>query len=318
MIERLIIQLESQLYADGIPTWDDLRGLYHGQYLRRVRGVDKELYDTDKSAFKIKFGEFLDHEVEKDREGYLIRILKDVLNNRHMLPVIVIDNTDEFSLEFKTRIFQLSNSIKREIKYCILFFPVTDKSAWIFSKTDIFSIHQSRSFFLPTPSPKEVFRKRINYINEKLSSRTSDEEKKRYFSKKGIGISIADINSFAKVIEDVFVNHDYTSKTLGEITNFNIRRTLLLSQRVITSPIIRIEDLIKSYVSGNMVVTNFTKFIEALILGDYNVYKQGDAPEICPIFSVSGGFIQSPLLKLRILSLLIDWTLRIKCFKNPI
>ncbi|GHY49026.1 AAA family ATPase [Vibrio cholerae] len=304
MIERLIVQLESQLYADGIPTWDDLRGLYHGQYLRRVRGVDKELYETDKSAFKIKFGEFLDNEVERDREGYLNRILKDVLNNRHMLPIIVIDNTDEFSLEFKTRIFQLSNSIKREINHCMLFFPVTDKSAWIFSKTDIFSIHQSRSFFLPTPSPKEVFRKRINYINEKLSSPYSEEDKKLYFSKKGIGISITDINSFAKVIEDVFVNHDYTSKTLGELTNFNIRRTLLLSQRVITSPVIRIEDLIKSYISGNMVTTNFTKFIEALILGDYTVYKQGDAPEICPIFCVSGGYIQSPLLKLRVLSLL--------------
>ncbi|WP_230432321.1 AAA family ATPase [Plesiomonas shigelloides] len=304
MIERLIVQLEGQLYTDGIPTWDDLRGLYHGQYLRRVRGVDKELYETDKSAFKIKFGEFLENEVERDREGYLNRILKDVLANRHMLPIIVIDNTDEFSLEFKTKIFQLSNSIKRNIMHCMLFFPVTDKSAWVFSKTDIFSIHQSRSFFLPTPSPKEVFRKRINYINGKLSSSSSDDEKKLYFSKKGIGISIADINSFARLIEDVFVNHDYTSKTLGELTNFNIRRTLLLSQRVITSPVIKIDDLIKSYISGSVVTASFTKFIAALILGDYSVYKQGDAPEICPLFNVTGGYIQSPLLKVRILSLL--------------
>lgn len=304
VIENLISQLENALYEDGIPSWDDLRGLYHGQYLRRVRGVDKILYESDKKAFQIKFGEFLDSEVERDREGYLLRILKDVLNNRKMLPILIIDNTDEFSLDFKTRLFQLANSIKREIQYCMLFFPVTDKSAWIFSKTDIFSIHQSKSFFLPTPSPKEVFRKRINYFNSKLGSSKTYEEKKRYLSSKGIGISISDINDFAKVIEDIFIHHDYSSRTLGELTNYNIRRTLLLSQRVITSPIIRIEDLIRSYASGTFVTTKFTKFINALMLGDYEIYKHGDVPEISSLFRIEGGFITSPLLKLRLLSLL--------------
>jgi cold shock CspA family protein len=304
MINELIKKLENELYSDGCPSWNQLLGLYHSQYLRKSRGADAILYKRDKDAFKEKFGLFLDESVENDREGYLIRILNDVISNRKMLPIIVVDNTDEFSLEFKTKLFQLTNSIKREIKHCMLIFPVTDKSAWTFSKTDIFSIYQSKSFFLPTPSPREVFRKRIDFLSDKLQVDPKKGGKKEYFLSKGIRISIEHINGFAKVIEDIFVNHDYTSKTLGEMTNYNIRRTLLLAQRVITSSVFKIEDLIKSYISGEVITTNYTKFIDALVRGDYEIFKFGDTPEVCAIYQVDTKTIQSPLLQLRILTLL--------------
>jgi cold shock CspA family protein/GTPase SAR1 family protein len=304
MINKLIKILENELYDDGCPCWNDLQGLYHSQYVRKARGVDAILYKRDKNAFKEKFGKFLDDTVENDREGYLYRILHDVVSNRKMLPIVVVDNTDEFSLEFKTKLFQLTNSLKREIKHCMLIFPVTDKSAWTFSKTDIFSIYQSKSFFLPTPSPREVLRKRIDFLGEKLKINPQTGDKKEYFLSKGIRISIEHITGFAKVIEDIFVNHDYTSKTLGEMTNYNIRRTLLLSQRVITSSAFNIDDLIKSYISGELVTTNYTKFIDALVRGNYEIYKFGDTPEVCPIYQVDTKIVQSPLLQLRILALL--------------
>lgn len=106
------------------------------------------------------------------------------------------------------------------------------------------------------------------------------------------------------MIENIFVNHDYTSQTLGELANYNIRSTLLLSKRIITSPAIKIEDLIKSYISGELPSINFTRFMDALIRGDYEVYKNGDIPEIYPIFQVDSQVRQSPLQALRILTLL--------------
>lgn len=117
-------------------------------------------------------------------------------------------------------------------------------------------------------------------------------------------ISIDNLDSFARVLENIFVDHDYTSKTIGELTNYNIRRTLALSQRVITSPVIKIEDLIKSYLSGHFVTTNFSKFMDALLKGDYEAYKHGDTHEVYPLFRVDSKIRQSPLLALRILTLL--------------
>ncbi len=277
-------------------------GLYHGEYQRRIKGVDAQLYKRDKQEFKIKFGEFLEKKVEDDREGYLKRLIADIVTNRRMLPIILIDNTDEFTLEYKQKIFQFSQSLRRHANHCLTIFPVTDKSAWSFSKTDIFGIYKSRSFFLPTPSPRKIFRKRIDYLKKKLHE-PSKKNKKRggYLLSKGIRISVDNVDGFAQVLENIFVSNDYTSKTIGELTNYNIRRTLLLAQRIITSPVIKIENLIESYLSGSLTITKFSIFMEALIKGDYQAYKKEDNHEIYPVFQVNDEVRQSPLLKLRIL-----------------
>ncbi len=305
IIEVLISELEKEIYRNGSPNWDDLLGLYHGEYKRRIKGVDAKLYERSKQQFKEKFGEFLADKVENDKEGYLKRILTDVVNNRKMLPIILIDNTDEFSNKYKEMFFQFTQALRRHVNHCLIIFPVTDKSAWSFSKTDMFGIYKSRSFFLPTPSPREVFRKRINFLKKIISENQIDKSTPgKYLASRGIKITIENLNAFAQVLENVFVDHDYTSKTIGELTNYNIRSTLLLSQRVITSSVIKIEDLIKSYISGEFLTTDFTQFMNALMKGDYEAYKQGDNHEVYPIFQVDSEILQSPLLKLRLLMLL--------------
>lgn len=305
MTEVIIKQVEKQIYSEGSPTWDELLGLYIGAYKRRIKGVDAQLYKNDKKKFKEKFGVYLDKQVETDREGYLKRLLLDVVQNRKMLPIFLIDNIDEFSNQYKEKLFQFIQSLKRHAKHCLVIFPVTDKSAWSFSKTDIYGIYKSRSFFLPTPSPKEVFKKRIDFLKMKLSEEGEGKlQKGKYFSERGIKISIEDLAGFAEVLENIFVDQDYTSKTIGELTNYNIRRTLALSQRVITSSVIKIDDLIKSYLGGEAITTNFTKFMDSLMKGSYEIYKPEDNPEIHPVFQVDNRIRQSPLLKLRILVLL--------------
>ncbi len=141
LTEVLISALEKQLYQpSGSPSWDDLQGLYFTEYERRRKGVDSQLYERDKQAFKEKFGEYLDEKVETDREGYLRRMLRDIVINRKRLPIIHLDNTDEFSADFKKEVFQFSQALRREVNHCIILFSVTDKSAWAFSKTDIYGI----------------------------------------------------------------------------------------------------------------------------------------------------------------------------------
>lgn len=304
LTEHLISMLEEQMYDDGCPSFEQLKGLYYSDYQRRKK-IDETLYKEDLKAFNQKFiDEFLDKKVEEDREGYLRRILADAVRNRHKLPILLIDNTDEFTEEYKKEIFQFAQSLRRAINHCLLIFPVTDKSAWSFSKTDLYSIYKSKSFFLPTPPPREVFRKRIEFIRSKLKELPNEREKRQYMAKKGIRISIPNIESFASVIENVFVDHEYTSKTIGEIANYNIRNTLALSQRVITSPVYEIGDLLKAVMSGGMSNLSFSKFMNALLKGDYELFKQNDRHFIFPIYQVNNQIKQSPLLPLRVLALL--------------
>lgn len=301
--EEIILLLERELFDEGYPEYSELQGMYFSHYKRMSSGYLKKIYENDRETFDVKFAEFLEGEVKNNREGYLESLLHFAIHNRQKLPIFIIDNTDEFSLDFKIKLFQFCNAYRRKVKYCMLMFPVTDKSAWSFSKTDIFTIHQSRSFFLPTPSPREVFRKRIDFLNKKLVT-ADPTEKKEYLTSKGIRIELKDVKKFAQVLDDVFVENSFTAKTLGELTNYNIRSIMNLSKRIITSPVMRIEDLITTYFTSESV--NYSKFIDALIRGDYEAYRvsTGDDFGVISTFRVNSSKIHSPLLILRILALL--------------
>jgi len=303
--DKLIKLIESQLYTAGSPSWEQLQGLYFDEYERRRRGYDKKLYIKDKEEFQLKFSTWLEEHIENDKEGYLRRLLSRAVKGEKLLPILLIDNTDEFGSTYKQKVFQFCQALRREAKHCIVILPVTDKSAWSFSKLDIFSQYESKSFFLPTPSPREVFKKRIDFLKLRLSGiPEGTHEKGRYKTNTGIEIAIQDVTKFAEVLESVFVDNDFTSKTIGEIANYNIRRTLLLSKRVITSPVFRLEDLIKSFITGNFSQITFNRFMDALLKGPYDTYKEGDCYEISPIFKVDNKIKQSPLTALRILALL--------------
>lgn len=305
LTEQLIKLITHNVYSGSI-KFNELRGLYNGEYNDRAGGTHKHLYERDPLLFKEDFGRYLETVVHEDREGFLRRLISDIVSNRKKLPVFVVDNTDEFSLEYKKEIFQFIQSLKRHAKHCLIIFPITDKSAWTFSKTEIFTIYSSKSFFLPTPSPRDVFRKRIDFISNRLSESKDIDGRDDYFTKRGIRISIQDLSAFTEVIEKVFVEYDYASKTIGELSNYNIRRTLALSQRIITSSVFKVDDLVKSYLLRKPIYTRYDRFIEALLKGDYQEYKIGDIPEIYPIFQIDADVKQSPLLKLRILFLLLS------------
>jgi cold shock CspA family protein/energy-coupling factor transporter ATP-binding protein EcfA2 len=306
LTEKAITSIESQLYDSGSPGWDELFGLYHLEYVRRSKGADARLYDRDKEAFKDKFSDYMNQQVEQDREGYLRRLLKDIVVNRKRLPVFIIDNTDEFSMDIKTQVFQYVQALQRYATNCLIFFPSTDRSAWAFSKTDIFNIYSSRSYFLPTPPPREVFRKRVDFLRSKTDQSRGEAEAASYIAQHGITVKIPNIAAFASVVEAIFVEQDYPSKQVGELANYNMRKSLDLAKRVITSSVLNLEDLVRSYITSTMAAPSIQHFSNALVKGDYSYYKPQDEPAIFPVFQVDKKIKQSPLTNLRLLQHLSD------------
>lgn len=301
---NLIKAIETQLYPQGFPDSDQLQGLYQGEYKRRATGIDAHLYALDKQAFKIKFGEYMAQQVEADREGYLRRLLKDIVENRKMLPVFVIDNTDEFPLAYKERVFQYFQALRRHVTYCLLLFPVTDRSAWSFSKTEIFNLYSSRSYYLPTPSPREVFKKRIAYMKTKLASRPAAKTAADYEFGKSLRVSVQNLEAFASAIEDILVDNEHVARVLGALSNYNIRKTLTLARRIITSPVLKIENLIAARLLGDTTSISPDLVMLALLKGDYNFFKKAGNLALIPLFDVPNDIVQSPLLAIRILALL--------------
>lgn len=302
--EQVISSLEQQIYEEGCPNWNDLLGLYHLEYKRRSRGVDSILYESDRNAFRLKFSKYMEKQVENDREGYARRLLTDLVSNRKLLPIFVIDNTDEFGINHKVSIFQHFQSFRRHAGHCLLFFPVTDRSAWSFSKTEIFNIYSSKSYFLPTPSPREIFRKRVSFIRKQNSDDGERNRGQYLVGRSSWKLSIGDLDRFTTAIEKIFVEDDFASHLIASVANYNIRQTLLLCRRIVTSSSIKIEELMKSFLAGKVALPGASEITRALLIGDHSFYRKDDKHLVFPIFDVDSRLRHSPLLHLRILVLL--------------
>ena len=167
--------LERLLYVDGIPSYDELQGLYWKEYQSWMRGQYKPLYDSDKNTFKIRFGEFLNQQIFDNPYSYVLRILDDIVRNRKMLPCLIFDNGDVFGFSFQESVFQYAHAIRENIPFSFVVSPVTDRSFWRLSKAGPFQKYPSKMFYLPVPPTKEVLEKRVLILaaeNRKFRVRT--------------------------------------------------------------------------------------------------------------------------------------------------
>ena len=238
--------------------------------------------------------------------GYITRLLENIVSSRKLLPCFVFDNTDHFEVSFQEAVFQWSQAIHRETPYSIMIIPITDRTIWRLSKSGPFQTYRSKLFYLPIPSTKEVLKRRVDYLKAHSDTRRGSQS---YFFKKGIRLNLKDIYAFAVCMEEDFIREDFISRRIGWLSNHDIRRGLVLSQSVITSPFLSIEDLVAAYVSGGPdrgLKVGHRKFMQALLLGNYNNFQQEESAFILNVFLVSADFPSSPLLKLSVLKLLID------------
>jgi cold shock CspA family protein len=298
--------LEKLLFTDGMPSYDELQGLYWREYQSWMKGQYRPLYEADKTAFKVKFGEFLDGQISSNPYSYVIRILDDVVRNRKMLPCLIFDNGDVFGFSFQEAVFQYAQAIRENIPFSFVVAPVTDRSFWRLSKAGPFQKYPSKIFYLPVPPTKEVLEKRVTFLQRKIESEKAEHS---YFLAKGIKLTVENIRGFAACLEEVFVKEDFVSRRLSWLANNSLQKCLALAQSVILSPIFSVEDLVKAYIAhgaGSGIRVNYRKFMQALLHGNYNAFQQDYNIYIWNVFAVLPNFPTSPLLILSILKMLIE------------
>jgi len=303
LTDKLKVELERNLFKDDYPTYDDLQGVFFSEYKRWSDGEYKPLYQRDKEAFKEKFGGLISDFIAKTPHEYVRKLLKNSILSRKLMPCIVFDNTDHFPQSFQESVFQFAQSIYREC-FSFIICPITDRTVWQLSKSGPLQSYDHRDFYLPVPSTKEVLTKRVEFIKEKAQENA--ETSKEYFTKKGIRLSIPDVKAFALSVEAIFVKEDYVGRLVGWLANFDIRRGLQIAQKIITSPIIDVSELVKAYAIGQEFRPQGVNIKKAILLGDYNHFYQKDSSFILNLFDIGSNTATSPLLRLSVLRLLID------------
>jgi energy-coupling factor transporter ATP-binding protein EcfA2 len=295
--------IETQLFEGGTPTFEQLQGIFWREYNRWREGEFRTLYETDRDQFKIRFGEFLNSLVEENKQRYIDRLLKDIVRSRNLLPCLVFDNTDHFSQTFQEAVFQFAQSLFRATT-CFVICPITDRTIWQMSKSGPLQSYSTTQFYLPIPSTKDVLYKRIGFVRDKLKD--DEAATGTYFTDRGITLKIPDIEKFALAIEDIFVHTEYVGRVVGWLSNHDIRRGLRISQEIGTSPHLSIETLVTMYVTKSRNVVPDWRIRKALILGDYNSFRQESSNFIVNCFALPAGLNSSPLGVLSVLRTLMD------------
>ncbi len=301
-IRELRDQAEIAVCGGKRATFDELRGVFWSEYNRQKEGPLQPLYNRDPDAFRIQFGAFLERMREAEPEKYLRAFLERAVHGEKRLPCIVFDNADQFSPKVQDAIFQLANSFA--VSSAVLnIVPITDRTVWRLSKAGALQSYSAKSFYLPVPEAKQILQRRIEYVKGKLNN--DPDLAKKYFSSRGFRITLDNIDRFAQAVERIFVENDFVSGLIGRLANFDIRRMLLIAQRIFLSPEIRIDEVLKGAFGFRSGPSELLRIHRAIIKGEYDRYSSAENEYVYNLFWTDAVNPASPLLAYYIL-----WTLR--------
>ena len=302
--QNLLEGCENVVYG-GSPTYDEIIGIFFNEYKRLSEGNWRGIYDSNKEQFKIDFGKHIETRRETKPHEYIKRLIGDITKSRKKVPCIVFDNTDHFGIDFQEKVFQYARSIY-EKEVCLIIVPITDKTSWELSKQGAIQSFENETLFLPTPLPKKIIEKRIEYLQKKLNS--NDQTKVQYFMGRGIKLEISNIEYFVKCLQRIFLKDDIVSKWIGNFANLDIRRCLDLTREMMASPHLSIDDLFKTYFAGNKedLPIDPYKIRSALVKKLYTSYPVGHHSFIQNLYYCINDLNTSPILSIRVLQLLLD------------
>jgi energy-coupling factor transporter ATP-binding protein EcfA2 len=295
---------EKAVFPNGYPSYEDLQAMFFDECKRWAESSFRDLYEKDKMAFRIRFGEHIERRREERPSEYVTRLIHHVVHMRHKIPCLVFDNADHFSIEFQERVFQYARAIY-EKELCLVLVPITDKTSWQLSRQGALQSFYSESLFLPTPTPKAVLERRIVFLEE-LLSREKTESGTGYFIGRGIELSISNLTAFTNCLQDIFIRTGDVAEWIGNLANYDIRRCLDLTRDVVSSPHIKADELLKAFIDKSTVIIDPEVVRKAIILGKYDIYPVGQHKFVQNVFGLTTEGAASPLLALRILQFLYD------------
>ncbi|SFD09196.1 hypothetical protein SAMN04488059_12072 [Devosia psychrophila] len=298
---ELIESLERHVFDDdqGVGNTGDYQGLFFSTYQRWSRATFKDLYETDKVAFKNKFGEHVESMRRDHPQEYVLDLLRQFSNSRKKLSCIIYDNTDQFPSDTQNLVFQYAVALRKAVtSFGIV--PITDRSIWRLSKAGPIQSEVSHTFYLPVPDPTAIIRKRVQFVRDIIAA--DEKNSGEYFAGKGIRISIKNLQAFAEIVEKAFLTSTDVTALVGALANFEIRRILEIAERILLSHSFKIDDLFKIYIAkqDNLYV-DYNKVIKALLIGNYDRFTETASSYVANLFSVDPLSPESPLIRLYLL-----------------
>ncbi|MFL5245095.1 MAG: cold shock domain-containing protein [Gemmataceae bacterium] len=297
---------ERAVFPNRPPSYDELVGIYWWEYKQWREGHAKHLYDTDKTAFKIEFGKHIAKRREERPHEYITHLLSRIVKGLAKIPCLVFDNADHFDVPFQEEVFKYAHSLYRAC-LCLVLVPITDTTSWQLARQGPMQSFYTESFFLPSPPTELVLRKRIEYLERRIAEE-KPEAGRGYFLSRGIPLAIENIKAFAACLQTVFINTGQVADWIGRLANQDIRRCLQFTREIVSSPHLKVEELLKAYVSKTAMEVSQDEIKLAMIRGKYDIYPANNNSFVQNIYNLVTEVDTTPLVAIRVLQYLeVAW-----------
>lgn len=300
----LLESAEQAVYGGQAATFQQLQGLFYGEYNRLRTGPLAPLYEQDKTKFQIEFGQRVEQIRRDDPHRYIQQLVHDIVRSRKKLPVLIFDNTDHHNIALQERVYQYARSIY-ESEVCMVLLPITDQTSWQMSRQGALQSFEHEAFFLPTPQIYRVIERRIQYLEERAKSEDSTKGRD-YFFGRGIRLDLDNLQGFATTLQRVFVDQPRVSRWIASLANGDVRRALEITRGIVSSPHLGVEELLAAYLAHSTEPVRENKLRRAMVRGKYESFNAEQSKYVHNIFDLVDGIETTPLLGLRILQLLRD------------
>jgi hypothetical protein len=268
--EHFLRVAEDAIFPDGPPTYDELVGMYWWEYKLWRDGHAKHLYESNPTQFKIDFGKHIADRREQRPHEYITHMIARIVRGLKKVPCLVFDNADHFDVAFQEEVFKYAHALYRS-SLCLVLVPITDTTSWQLARQGPMQSFFTESFYLPTPPTDLVLRKRIEYLESRINEQ--DPVKGRnYFTSRGIRLELENIKAFAACLQTVFINTGQVADWIGRLANQDIRRCLQLTREIISSPHLKVDDLLEAYVAKSAMPVGQDDVKLAIIRGKYDIY----------------------------------------------
>ncbi len=274
------LDIDKLLEQDNVTLIELFKDKYEIALKQELDGLD-----TKGESFILKRNELLGK--YKEDYMYCLERLSKYLIDKKKAIIINIDNTDQFNQELQDYCFSFANKLAKKL-HCISIISLREEKYSTSNIKGYLDAYEQNGFHISSPNPKEVFIKRLEFIERKIKS-----------DKKNTGKELSDISTLFLILKNNLNNQDSEfNKFLTAATHGNIRHGLELFKSFLFSRYTNIDEMIKQ--KKWTIVLH--QIIKPIMIPIYRYYSEDTPPFSIPnIYKLRSEFNSSHFTAYRIL-----------------
>ena len=274
------LDIDKLLEQDNVTLIELFKDKYEIALKQELDGLD-----TKGESFILKRNELLGK--YKEDYMYCLERLSKYLIDKKKAIIINIDNTDQFNQELQDYCFSFANKLAKKL-HCISIISLREEKYSTSNIKGYLDAYEQNGFHISSPNPKEVFIKRLEFIERKIKS-----------DKKNTGKELSDISTLFLILKNNLNNQNSEfNKFLTAATHGNIRHGLELFKSFLFSRYTNIDEMIKQ--KKWTIVLH--QIIKPIMIPIYRYYSEDTPPFSIPnIYKLRSEFNSSHFTAYRIL-----------------